>query len=136
MIVDYTPVEMLSMGVFGKNYFAADTDFAGYNQEITTLAKQNVLKYSANSNYFKAKAGQNYATWLANGWLFDEDPLGWFQWYCRYYSGRRHMRDDHQIKRYNSYRARWLSRARNDIEKKGKTSNVIKQGLLQWGIKI
>lgn len=133
---DYTPVEMLRMGVFGKSYFAGFDDFSGYTTELTLLVKQNIGKFNTASNHFKAKAGQHYDVWMANGWIFDEDPIGWFQWYCRYSSGRRHLRDDHQIKRYNSYRARWLSRANNDIARKGDTSNVIKQGLLQWAIKI
>ncbi len=134
MIADYTPVEMLKLGVFGGNYFEQDVDFAGYTPELRELAQVNVKTYSPRLNAYKAKAGQNYATWLANGWIFDEDPLGWFQWYCRFWSGRIHLRDAHQIKRYNSYRGRWLSRARNDIAKGKEPSAVIKQGLLQWGI--
>lgn len=134
MLTDYTPIEMLKLGVFGGNYFLEDSSVADYCDDLLLLITTNRNKYSINRNQHKTRAGQSFDQWYANGWIFEEDPLGWFQWYCRYYSGRRHARDDHQIKRYNSYRGRWLSRAKNDIIRTGNTSPVIKQGLLQWAI--
>lgn len=134
MITDYTPIEMLEMGVFGGNYFEKDIEFLGYTPGLRQLAQANAKKYSASHNAYKVKAGQNYEAWLASGWIFEEDPLGWFQWYCRYWSGRRHERDAHQIKRHTSYKSRFLNRVRNEIARGKEPSAVMKQGLLQWGI--
>lgn len=103
-----SPYEMLSMGVFGGAYFrnATECDFEGLG-DVTKLARANCNKFDVNANYYRAKAGETYEQWLSNGWIFPEDPLGWFQWYCRYHAGRGHMRDEHQIARHENYRKRW-----------------------------
>lgn len=134
---EYTPIEMMKMGIFGGAYFAkADTDdFKDMNENIVKMAKTQVGPFDANNNYFKVKAGLSIADWRKAGWVFDEDPLGWFQWYCRYYSGRRHMRDEHQINRWLSYNKRWRSRKDDKKKLKLKLTPVMKQGLLQWSCK-
>lgn len=99
---DLTPKEMLSLGIFGGYY----TPFP--MREFPPDWYQGV-NFSANGrpdpklNYFKVNASQPLSEWQRKGWIYPEDPLGWFQWYCRYYQGRRIGDEDlRQIKRWKN----------------------------------
>jgi len=131
-----TPEEMLERGVFGRNYFhnASDKDYMHMRPSIVKLALLNTEPFDKNKNFYLARAGESYEDWMRNGWIFPEDPLGWFHWYCRFSSGRRHSRDAHQIHRHNHYRQRWGRYARTQMHRKGDASAVVKQGLLQWAL--
>lgn len=127
------PREMLEMGVFGGSYFenANDEDLLGLGS-ATRLAHENRNPYDKRKNYYEVRAGEDYTAWMRNGWIFPEDPLGWFHWYCRYSAGRRHERDAHQMRRWVNYK-RWARVARTQALTNGDASAVVKQGLLQWG---
>lgn len=131
-----TPAQMLERGVFGGNYFAeaVESDLVGLSDGVLRLVYGNCQPFNKKRNFYGAKAGETFAQWDANGWIFPEDPLGWFHWYCRYHNGRRHERDAHQIRRFNNYRTRWGSFARTQMLTKGAASAVVKQGLLQWAL--
>lgn len=100
---ELTPPEMLRMGVFGGEYFA---DKPG--DLPSTWFKDVKLNpnYDSNLNFFRIKASQPRQVWLDKGWIREEyDPRGWFQWYCRYYLGRREPEyDAWQIKRCKAIR--------------------------------
>ncbi len=82
-----TPKEMLELGVFGGEYFA-DTP-SDLPKSWWAKAKLSTA-YNKDLNYFGVKASQPRQVWLEKGWIREEyDPRGWFQWYCRYYMGRR-----------------------------------------------
>ena len=133
---ELTPEQMLEHGIFGRSYFekATEDDYLLMRSLIIELAMQNRGQYNKAKNLYKVKAGLDYNKWMQNGWIYEEDPLGWFQWYCRYDSGRRHARDMHQITRYKNYIKRWGSNASRQQREKGEASPVIRQGLLQWGV--
>lgn len=108
---DLTPKEMLELGVFGGKYM---TDCADeFPKDWFKNAKLNSEKYDKNLNYFNERASQSLAEWKIKGWIHKDDPRGWFQWYCRYYLGRRHEDDARQIRRWFNMRrhVRWLQGA-------------------------
>ena len=95
---DLSPKEMLELGVFGGRYLNDCKD--EFPKNWFTKAKLSPEKYDKDLNFFKIKASQSLAEWQKKGWINKDDPRGWFQWYCRYYMGRRHKDDERQIKRW------------------------------------
>ena len=98
-----TPAEMLSLGVFGGKYM---TDCRSeFPESWFTRAKLASGRADAKLNYFGVKASQPLSVWRQKGWIHPDDPRGWFQWYCRYYLGRRMADEDQrQIKRWKAIR--------------------------------
>ena len=98
---DLTPKQMLEMGVFGGVYMRDCTDeFPKSWFEKARFAKG---KRDPMVNFFEVNASQSLAEWRRKGWIYDDDPRGWFQWYCRYYMGRRlPAEDERQIKRWKN----------------------------------
>ncbi|MBV9827852.1 MAG: hypothetical protein JO001_19650 [Alphaproteobacteria bacterium] len=100
---DLTPKEMLAMGIFGGKYMTDCQD--EFPRNWFTHARLSPEKEDASLNYFGIKASQPLKVWKAKGWIYPEDPRGWFQWYCRYYQGRRLPEiDERQIKRWLAIR--------------------------------
>ncbi|HMQ02005.1 MAG TPA: hypothetical protein PKD79_02980 [Candidatus Doudnabacteria bacterium] len=100
---ELTPKQMLALGVFGGKYM---TDCKKeFPDDWFTKAKLNSKFHDKALNYFKVNASQPLSVWRKKGWLHPEDPRGWFQWYCRYYLGRRMLEEDkRQIKRWKAIR--------------------------------
>jgi hypothetical protein len=127
---DLTPAEMLRLGVFGGKYM---TDCAPeFPASWFTGAKLSLERRDPALNFFGVDASQPLSVWRAKGWLHPEDPRGWFQWYCRYYSGRRMGDDDRQIARWKAMRrhVRQVERAceRGDLHCRPRQ----RQALLHW----
>jgi len=99
---ELTPRQLLALGVFGGKYM---TD-CGKEFPATWFknAKLSPDRARAALNYFGVTASQPLELWRKKGWIHPDDPRGWFQWYCRYYSGRRHPDDVRQIKRWRAVR--------------------------------
>ncbi len=96
-----TPKEMLSLGVFGGVYMRDCTkEFPKSWFTKAKFQKQGTYKPDPKINLFKVNASQPLAVWQKKGWIYKDDPRGWFQWYCRYYVGRRGPDDERQIKRW------------------------------------
>lgn len=129
-----TPKQMLELGVFGGKYM---TDCkAEFPASWFKKAKLCHEFHDAELNYFKINASQPLAVWRENDWIYPEDPRGWFQWYCRYYLGRRiELEDARQIKRWKSFVARHVGAL-----KKGCAKGELfcrrkeRQALLHWAI--
>ena len=99
---DLTPAEMLRLGVFGGCYM---TDCrAEFPPDWLEGAKLSPGKPDPSLNYFGIAASQPLSEWRRKGWLHQDDPRGWFQWYCRYWMGRRHADDARQISRWRAIR--------------------------------
>ena len=100
---DLTPKEMLRLGVFGGKYMTDCRQEFPRNWYLG--AKLSPHRSDPSLNYFGVSASQPLAEWQRKGWIFPEDPRGWFQWYCRYYMGRRLPEEDtRQIKRWKAMR--------------------------------
>jgi hypothetical protein len=99
---ELTPRQLLALGIFGGKYMTdCREEFpAGW----FTRAKFSEDRPRASLNYFGVTASQPLELWRKKGWIHPHDPRGWFQWYCRYYSGRRHADDLRQIKRWRAVR--------------------------------
>src|SRR6185503_10550585 len=98
-----TPAEMLRLGVFGGKYM---TDCRReFPASWFSKAKLSPEKPDPARNCFGVRASQPLAVWREKGWLHADDPRGWFQWYCRYYMGRRMPEEDRrQINRWKAIR--------------------------------
>jgi hypothetical protein len=99
---ELTPKQMLELGVFGGKYM---TDCAKeFPEDWWDDAKLCTDRHDPQLNLFGVNASQPLAVWREKGWIYSEDPRGWFQWFCRYYMGRRCPDDQRQIKRWRAVR--------------------------------
>ena len=100
---DLTPKQMLALGVFCGKYMT-DTR-KEFPKSWFNRAKLSPSRRDCSLNYFGVDASRPLSEWRKNGWIHPDDPRGWFQWYCRYYLGRRLGEEDNrQIKRWKAFR--------------------------------
>src|SRR6185312_10614508 len=128
---DLTPSEMLRLGVFGGKYM---TDCRKeFPRSWFAKAKLSPKGRDPELNYFHVDASQPLSEWRRKGWIHREDPRGWFQWYCRYYRGRRlGDEDQRQIKRWRAFR-RHIAQIAKDCEPGDPFCRPRqRQALLQW----
>ena len=95
-----SPKQMLELGVFGGKYMSDCT--SEFPVDWFEQARLCSEIHDPALNYFGVNASQTLAEWRRKGWIYKEDPRGWFQWYCRYFMGRRCPDDERQIKRWKS----------------------------------
>jgi len=126
-----TPAEMLRLGVFAGKYMTdcrrefPKSWFAG--AKLSPRGRDPAL------NFFGVDASQPLSEWRRKGWIHPDDPRGWFQWYCRYYMGRRMPEEDaRQIGRWKAIR-----RHVRQIEKHCERGDLLcrrrqRQALLHW----
>jgi len=99
---ELTPAEMLELGVFGGKYLTDCQD--EFPNDWFTNAKLSPDKKDVSLNYYSVDASQSLLEWQQKGWIHPQDPRGWFQWYCRYFLGRRTPAEDtRQIKRWRAF---------------------------------
>ena len=108
---ELTPKDMLELGVFGGKYMTDCTD--EFPADWFDNARLCAERHDPELNFFGINASQPLLEWRRKGWIYDDDPRGWFQWYCRYYVGRRCADDDRQIKRWRGMR-RHIAQIRNN----------------------
>jgi len=152
-----TPKEVLQAGSFGGTYFRpiySSVTKQKYGSEVWKELPPDWLEglnirtqvassiYDESKNKYKAKCGASLEEWESSGWMRAQDPYGWFQWYCRFYQGRRTDDDDRQIGRWKNCcgeKGRWKNNLIGKIHKAGVAfdnpgiSPVIRQTLQHWG---
>lgn len=150
-----SPMECIQAGIFGGVYFDAlrpelidAKEFPSEWFHDLTPEKYSSHKADPARNRYKVMAGTYQKEWEANGWIRQEDPRGWFQWYCRYWLGRRSEDDARQIERWvrfaNVHRGRFARQLYGRILKAGgpdyiediTISPVIRQSLLHWAYQV
>lgn len=126
-----TPKQMLKLGVFGGKYM---TDCKKeFPSDWFENAKLSPTKKDVSLNYFGVDASQSLKVWQQKGWIYFEDPRGWFQWYCRYYMGRRIPKEDQrQIKRWKAYKRHIAQLKKNCLPKDLTCRKKQRQSLLHW----
>jgi hypothetical protein len=97
---ELTPKRMLTLGVFGGKYMTDCRD--EFPADWFTRARLATGRRDARLNCFGVHASQSLAEWRRKGWIHPQDPRGWFQWYCRYYTGRRTSDDARQVRRWRA----------------------------------
>lgn len=129
---ELSPKQMLDLGVFGGWYF--EGDHSEFPADWFDEAKISPDGFDVSLNCFNISSGQARTVWQEKGWINQEDPLGWFQWYCRFAMGRRipHV-DTFQIKRWRAFGPRHSAQickncGKGDIFCRRRQ----RQGLLQW----
>mmetsp|Transcript_5852 Transcript_5852/g.11740 ORF Transcript_5852/g.11740 Transcript_5852/m.11740 type:complete len:347 (+) Transcript_5852:58-1098(+) len=160
-----SPEQVLRGGSFGGTYFrniiSAVTNVKYKGSEVVAdsckpewvqgLDKKMLTSssYNVKLNKWGAKCGGSLGMWESSGWISDVDPYGWFQWYCRFFQGRRTDDDDRQVKRWAAL-AGPKGRFRNGLIKKilnsglkeaqaigsSTISPVVRQTLWHWGMEI
>jgi hypothetical protein len=125
-----TPKQMLALGVFGGKYL---TDCQNeFPKDWFEQARISPDIKDISLNYFGVDASQPLAEWQRKGWIHPQDPRGWFQWYCRYYMGRRSEDDARQIKRWKSFRRHWSAVVKNCEPFDHNCRKKQRQALLHW----
>lgn len=156
-----TPSQVFKAGAFGGTYFRPIySSVTGKNYKAKNVIKEYPKswfsgmdiekeliseKYDKKVNKYGVKCGSSLEDWESSGWMDKQDPYGWFQWYCRFYKGRRTKDDKRQIDRWKKLagpNGRFRTRLMNMIINKGKNYNdssispVIRQTLLHWGYEL
>ncbi len=127
---ELTPKEMLELGVFGGKYMTDCKEEFPVDWFIN--AKLCPERHDPGLSYFGVNASQPLSYWQEKGWIYHEDPRGWFQWYCRYYMGRRCPDDDRQIKRWRAFR-RHVAQVKKHCRRGDRNCRPRqRQALLQW----
>ena len=126
---ELTPKKMLELGVFGGSYFGLNVK--EYPKSWFKNAKIS-KNFDVSLNRFKVKSGLSRKEWVEKGWIFKEDPLGWFQWYCRFSMGRRLNIDEIQIKRWKNFNRHVIAIKKNCEPNDLNCRRRQRQAILQW----
>lgn len=127
---ELTPKQMLELGVFGGKYMTDCRD--EFPEDWFAKAKLSSERHNPKLNCFGVNASQPLSVWKKNGWIYHEDPRGWFQWYCRYFYGRRCPDDERQIKRWRAIR-RHITQLKNNCPPKALDCRPRqRQAILHW----
>lgn len=128
-----TPKQMLALGVFGGVYMRDCTkEFPRDWFAKAKFQKKSIYKHNPKINFFGVNASQSLSVWRKKGWIHPQDPRGWFQWYCRYYMGRRTEDDERQIRRWVAIRRHIVQIVKNCRPGDFSCHRKQRQAVLHW----
>jgi hypothetical protein len=127
---ELTPQQMLELGVFGGKYMTDCKD--EFPSSWFKKAKFCHDYHNPKLNFFQTNASQPLSVWRQKGWIHPDDPRGWFQWYCRYYLGRRHPDDHRQIRRWQAMKRHLFQLALHCPNLNLSCRRKQRQALLHW----
>jgi hypothetical protein len=132
---EFTPGQMLRLGVFEGKY--CNDQIFEFPKEWFNIKKLSPERADQSLNYFKVKSRQSLQEWRRKKWIpitkSDQDTRGWFEWYCRYWLGRRMPEVDKiQIKRWKSFTRHYAQYLKNTKNKGLDKHPRRRQALLQW----
>lgn len=128
---ELTPKQMLELGVF-EGHYLNDCQME-FPADWFVKAKISLDRPNVCLNYFKVKSRMSLKDWQKKGWIVGPDPRGWFQWYCRYYMGRRLDEvDAWQIKRWKAFYRHYMQIKKNCLAFDLDCRKKQRQALLQW----
>ncbi|KAG7484183.1 hypothetical protein MATL_G00046730 [Megalops atlanticus] len=154
-----TPEEVLRAGSFGGTYFRPiySSITKQHYKDVWKELPEDWLKgldipkqvassaYREDVNTYKVKCGGSLEMWESSGWIVPQDPYGWFQWYCRFYQGRRTKDDERQVARWAKcagIKGRWRNNLITKVVRSGcsfdnpTVSPVVRQTLQHWGYRL
>ena len=158
-----SPVEILAAGAFGGSYFRPITSSVTgikYDSDdviVTTLRRSWIREIrrlnrpidsptsDPAANRYGVRSGGSLGMWESSGWITEIDPYGWFQWYCRFFAGRRSTDDARQVDRWAKCagpQGRFRCQLCNLVLRRQTTADdvtispVIRQNLLHWGLEL
>ena len=127
---ELSPKQLLALGVFGGKYMTdCVTEFPGEWFESAKLCPE---RHDPALNCFGVNASQPLSAWRERGWIYDEDPRGWFQWYCRYCMGRRCIDDARQIRRWRAIQRHIAQLRQNCLRFDLTCRRKQRQAVLHW----
>lgn len=130
---ELTPKEMLELGVFGGRYMRdCKNEFPKGWFTKAKFYPESLPGHNPKLNFFGVDASQSLSVWREKGWIHPDDPRGWFQWYCRYYMGRRHEDDARQIKRWKAMKRHIAQIEKNCLPGDLNCRRKQRQALLHW----
>lgn len=127
---ELTPKEMLELGVFGGKYMTDCQE--EFPKSWFKDAKISPKYKDPQMNFYGINASLPLKEWQNKGWIHKDDPRGWFQWYCRYFMGRRHEDDERQIKRWKAIRRHVGAIKKNCKKGDQQCRKKQRQALLHW----
>ena len=127
---ELSPATMLEMGIFGGKYMTDCQD--EFPDAWFEEARLSPAKRDNSLNFFGVDASKPLSYWIEKGWVHEQDPRGWFQWYCRYWMGRRSDDDERQIKRWKAMTRHIAQLKKNCVHGDWKCRPRQRQALLHW----
>lgn len=127
---ELTPKQMLEMGVFGGKYMTDCRE--EFPADWYANAKLSPQGKNPELNFFGVDASTPLSYWQKKSWINKQDPRGWFQWYCRYFMGRRSLDDERQIRRWYQMKRHVAQIKKNCIKGDENCRRRQRQALLHW----
>lgn len=127
---ELSPKQMLELGVFGGKYMTDCRD--EFPSDWFENAHLSPETHNPNLNFFGVNASKTLSYWQQKDWIYPEDPRGWFQWYCRYYLGRRSVDDERQVKRWKAIKRHVAQIKKNCLPGDLGCRRKQRQALLHW----